>query len=69
MLTLHYQRPINETQAFPFRSFEGEKLVEEAHFHQAISDFDTWDAFACGFDRIVSFANLAAHSGEQVEKQ
>lgn len=68
MLTLHYQRPIDEKQSFPLRTFEGDKLLDETRFHPQLADFDYWDSFVSEFDHVVSFANLHAHTGEQVEK-
>lgn len=68
VLTLYYERPKHEKQAFPFLSFQGEELVESGNFHQAISSFDDWEAFACHFDNILSFDSLAALTGRHVEK-
>jgi hypothetical protein len=67
-LTLHYQRPIDEKSPIPYRAWEGEREIEAGNFHQRISDFDTWDAWACTFDRVVSFASLSAHTQPQIER-
>lgn len=67
-LTLHYQRPIDEKTPFPYRAWEGDTEIEAGYFHSAMGDFDTWEAWACNFDNIVSFQSLVAHTEPHVEK-
>jgi hypothetical protein len=67
-LTLHYQRPLDEKMPIPYRAWEGETEIEAGHFHQRISDFDTWDAWASTFDEIVSFSSLVAQTEPHFEK-
>jgi hypothetical protein len=68
-LTLHYQRPFDEKTPWPYKSYEGEKEIESACFHQAIADFETWETFASGFDEIVSFRSLVAQTEPHIEKR
>jgi len=68
-LTLHYQRPLNEKAPIAYRAWEGENEIEVGYFHQRISDFDTWDAWASTFDCVVSFASIVAQTEPHIERK